>query len=184
MNEKTAVITEQEGKYTIENRGISDFALIGILECILFDLKSAQRGEPLTAQTLTSQKESVPEIVESRPAEIVQAENGQAETERVETGQPDKPAESKEVPAAVAAAAAPADDSSAPAAAAATAAATVGPDIRARIKKAVEAIRGLGGQPGNIDLTNMSDEELQMEFDELTTQYKRLKNSTAGKTTR
>jgi hypothetical protein len=43
MNEKTVVITEMNGKYRIENNGISDFALLGILECIVYDIKSAKR---------------------------------------------------------------------------------------------------------------------------------------------
>jgi hypothetical protein len=43
MNEKTVVITETDGKYRVENNGIPDFALIGILECIVFDMKSAKR---------------------------------------------------------------------------------------------------------------------------------------------
>lgn len=45
MSNNTVVITETNGKYQLQNGGMSEFALIGILECILFDLKKAGRGE-------------------------------------------------------------------------------------------------------------------------------------------
>lgn len=45
MSEKTALITETNGKYKIENKGISEFALLGILECIVFDMKNAERKQ-------------------------------------------------------------------------------------------------------------------------------------------
>lgn len=38
MNE--IIITESDGTYELESDGVSDFALIGILECVLFDLKT------------------------------------------------------------------------------------------------------------------------------------------------
>lgn len=38
MNKIT--ITESNGTYELENDGISDFALIGVLECVLHDLKN------------------------------------------------------------------------------------------------------------------------------------------------
>lgn len=41
MNENTVIITERDGKYEIQNNGVSEFALLGILECIVFDMKSA-----------------------------------------------------------------------------------------------------------------------------------------------
>ena len=44
MSEKTVVITESNGQYQIKGNGIPEFALIGILECVLFDLKTA--GSP------------------------------------------------------------------------------------------------------------------------------------------
>jgi hypothetical protein len=50
MSEKTVIITESEGKYQIQNNGMSDFALIGILESILFDLKSVSRQEAFVEQ--------------------------------------------------------------------------------------------------------------------------------------
>jgi hypothetical protein len=51
MDDKTAVITEKDGQYEIENNGISEFALIGILECILFDMKTARSKELSVKQT-------------------------------------------------------------------------------------------------------------------------------------
>ena len=45
MSENTVVITERDGKYHITNNGISEFALLGILECIVFDMKTAKRHE-------------------------------------------------------------------------------------------------------------------------------------------
>ena len=44
MNEKTVVITERDGSYEIQNNGISEFALLGMLECIVFDMKSTRRN--------------------------------------------------------------------------------------------------------------------------------------------
>lgn len=43
MDKKTVVITEKDGNYDIRNDGISEFALLGILECIVFDMKTAGR---------------------------------------------------------------------------------------------------------------------------------------------
>lgn len=50
MNEKTVVITERDGSYQIQNNGISDFALLGILECIVFEMKTASRKEAIVKQ--------------------------------------------------------------------------------------------------------------------------------------
>jgi hypothetical protein len=52
MSENTIVITEKDGKYLIKNNGLSEFALLGILECIVFEMKTIKRQE------LTSQAES------------------------------------------------------------------------------------------------------------------------------
>ncbi len=41
MDERTVLITDTDSSYQIENNGISELALIGILECILFDMKIA-----------------------------------------------------------------------------------------------------------------------------------------------
>lgn len=45
MSENTVVITEKDGKYHIKNNGLSEFALLGILECIVFEMKSVKRQE-------------------------------------------------------------------------------------------------------------------------------------------
>jgi hypothetical protein len=124
MSEKTVVITETSGKYKIQKNEVSDFELIGILECILFDFKSnsrqAEDGEQ--SRSLVEQEQTV-----SEPKEKLQK--------------------------------------------------TTPPDLRTRISNAVKAIKSLGGQIETSDLTNATDEELQNELDELTNQYKRLKNS-------
>lgn len=62
MSEKTIIITEKDGKYEIQNSGISEFALIGILECLLFDLKSARRVESFTGQPEEPQESKQDEI--------------------------------------------------------------------------------------------------------------------------
>lgn len=36
MREKTIVITESEGSYNVQNNGLSEFELIGVLECVIF----------------------------------------------------------------------------------------------------------------------------------------------------
>ena len=43
MSEKTIIITELEGAYRVQNDGLSEFELIGILECLVFEMKSARR---------------------------------------------------------------------------------------------------------------------------------------------
>ena len=48
MSGKTVVITEKDGKYLIQNNGISEFALLGILECVVYNLKTAKREEILS----------------------------------------------------------------------------------------------------------------------------------------
>lgn len=50
-------------------------------------------------------------------------------------------------------------------------------DLRTRIGNAVKAIRDLGGRVETPDLSKMTDDDLQTELEELTAQYKRLKNS-------
>jgi uncharacterized protein (DUF3084 family) len=49
-------------------------------------------------------------------------------------------------------------------------------DLRTRISNAVEAIRGLGGEVQNLDRSQATDEDLQADLEDLTNQYKRLKN--------
>lgn len=57
MDERTITVTERDGKYQVENNGTPEFALIGILECILFDMKSARRQMPPVHQTESSVEE-------------------------------------------------------------------------------------------------------------------------------
>ncbi|HEY8562535.1 MAG TPA: hypothetical protein VIL74_19305 [Pyrinomonadaceae bacterium] len=66
MNEKTVVITEMDGKYRVENNGISEFALLGILECIVFDLKSAKRAATEINSEIKTANAPAP-VVESTP---------------------------------------------------------------------------------------------------------------------
>ena len=139
MDEKTVVITERDGNYRIQNNGMSDFALLGILECIVFDMKSAARREFSVEQkeSLTKQND-----ISSKQSETVQkSEAFEGETKREAVRE-----------AAV-------------------------PDIRIRISNAIKAIRGLGAKIEDTDLSNLTDEELQSELEELTGQYKRLKIS-------
>jgi hypothetical protein len=131
MSEKTVVITESEGKYQIQNNGLSEFALIGILECILYEMKSTPRKFSF------NKKNDIPE-------------------EHTQTFQETKEKVQEQVQ-------------------------LITPDLRIRIGNAVKAIKDLGGEIENIDLTNLSDEELQSELNELTNQYKRLKNSKGTK---
>lgn len=59
MDKKTVVITEQDGNYDIRNDGISEFALLGILECIVFDMKTAgRRALPEPEDSSVEQKET------------------------------------------------------------------------------------------------------------------------------
>lgn len=82
MDKNTVVITEQNGKYHVENNGISEFALIGILECIIFDMKTAagRKDLPIERQeTGEEQKEPVRETsretVRETNKKTVQASN-------------------------------------------------------------------------------------------------------------
>jgi uncharacterized protein (UPF0305 family) len=128
MNEKNIVITEKNGKYQIQNNGISEFALLGILECIVFDMKSTRHKQPVEqVEIVQEQKEEIPE----RMKEIVQE--------------------------------------------------TKTPDLRTRISNALKAIKNLGGEVEDIDQSSSTDEELKIELENLTKQYKRLKNSKAAK---
>lgn len=66
MSEKTVIITESDGNYRIQNNGISEFALIGILECIVFEMKTAKRAaSQITKQELVEPKEIVQEQKET-----------------------------------------------------------------------------------------------------------------------
>ena len=143
MNEKTVVITENDGTYQVQNNGISEFALLGILECIVFHMKSTRRNE-----STVEQKES--------PAKQNDSNSEQSETlEKSQKIQQETKREAVKESAA--------------------------PDIRIRISNAIKAIRALGGTIEDTGLSNLTDEELQAELEELTEQYKRLKSSKASK---
>ena len=129
MDDKTVVITERDGQYEVENNGISKFALIGILECILFDLKTIRSKDLSVTQTKTAQK---PKEATEEPKESAVKESK-------------------------------------------------APELRTRISNAVKAIRELGGKLEDTDLSSLTDEELQTELDQLTNQYKRLKNTKGNK---
>jgi hypothetical protein len=84
MSEKTIIITEKDGKYEIQNSGISEFALIGILECLLFDLKSARRVESFTGQPEEPQESKQDEIPQ-KPDKKSSGEAPQTETSDLRT---------------------------------------------------------------------------------------------------
>ena len=136
MSEKTIIITELEGAYRVQNAGLSEFELIGILECLVFEMKSARR------QALPDKKTDTAAVAITASQEI--------------TGQPEEaPQEtSKE-----------------------TVQSSASPELRTRINNAVKAIKNLGGEVGDVNRSGATDEELQTELEELTNQYKRLKNS-------
>jgi len=141
MSEKTIIITESEGTYRVQNDGLSEFEVIGILECLVFEMKSARR------QALPDKKTDTAAVAITASQEI--------------TGQPEEaPQEtSKE-----------------------TVQSSASPELRTRINNAVKAIKNLGGEVGDFNRSSATDEELQTELEELTNQYKRLKNSKgAGK---
>jgi hypothetical protein len=136
VREKTIIITESEGKYRIQNTGLSEFDLIGILECIVFDMKSVRRQEIFDKTTESSSSEDITKQSEETTT-----------GPKVETVRPPS-----------------------------------SPDLWTRINNAVKAIKVLGGQADEGDQSNTTYEELQTELEELTNQYKRLKNSKgAGK---
>jgi hypothetical protein len=144
-SEKTVVITEtDDGRYQIQNNGISEFALIGILECIVFNLKTAgQDALQMTKQKLPDQpKEIIQEqkvtVARSNP---VQEPNREQNSNREVV---DKPKAT---------------------------------DLRTRISNAVKAIRSLGGEAAESELSGATDEELRAHLEQLTAQYKRLKSS-------
>lgn len=143
MDKKTILITEHDGTYQLQNDGILEFTLIGILECLLFDLKSASR-QSSTAGHQASPTEQIEEPKESEITEDLKTTALEAKREATQLA--------------------------------------ASPDLRTRISNAIKAIRGLGAQIEDTDLSNLTEEELQSELEELTSQYKRLKNSKgAGK---
>lgn len=130
MNKIT--ITESNGHYEIESGGVSDFALIGILECALFDLKNNRAS--------SSAQSKIPQT--ATPIDEPAVEKLQIDVPKIEEIKTQ---------------------------------ATIVPDVRTRIAKAMKAIKALGGQVESIDLDNATEEDLQTELEALTEQYKRLK---------
>ncbi len=141
MGKNTIVITEKDGKYEIQNSGISEFALIGILECLLFDLKSARRRE----ESFTSQPKEPPEQIQD---EILQKPDKESMGEAAPQTEIKATAQEKGIL-----------------------------DLRTRVGNAIKAIQGLGGNIEETNLSNLTDQQLQDELEELTNQYKRLKSS-------
>ncbi len=159
MSENTVVITEMDGKYLIQNNGIADFALIGILECIVSDMKTISRKLEIPAE----QKDTVPESKEMTPDKSQAVDKSQTVTEPAK--------EQKETPR-------PAVNPPQADAVIVSNVASV-PQLRTRIGNAVKAIKGLGGEAADVDRTTATDKELRTELEDLTNQYKRLKNSKA-----
>jgi len=58
---------------------------------------------------------------------------------------------------------------------------TSAPDLRTRIGNAMRAIRELGAVIEDTDLSDLTEEELKAELEELTSQYQRLKTSKGAK---
>jgi len=150
MSEKTIIITESGCAYRVQNADLSEFEMIGILECIVFDMKSARRHEA--------------------SGKITESSNAAGETIKhsEETAPKPKIAEQpKKIP---------------PAADGETVQPVASPELRTRINNAIKAIKNLGGEVGGVNRRDATDEDLQTELEELTNQYKRLKNSKgAGK---
>lgn len=134
MSEKTVTITELDGKYLVENYGIPEFAIIGILECILFEMRTARHEKP----SVDVDKEEL--VVEKNEIIHEQKEALQESDKKV-------PVEANT------------------------------PNLRTRISSAVKAIKALGGEAEDTNRTQATEEELQTELEELTEQYRQLKNS-------
>lgn len=158
MSEKTVTITERDGAYEIQNEGISEFALVGILECVLFDMKIAQSKKPIVEKETAANSETNTET--NGTAQKPEDSNAEPKKERDDKpddkpdNTPDEIPQPKVVP--------PSSD----------------PGLRTRIANAVKAIKALGGEVGEKnDLSDATDEELKTELEKLTEQYKRLKSS-------
>ena len=165
MNEKTVVITEQNGTYHLQNNGISEFELIGILECIVFDMKTTSHRRPATEQIQPpAQAKNITPEPNEKPNETIHQSKEKDKEERIEEPKETDPGTKKE------------NDSAAKREVASSSSAST-LDLRTRIGNAIKAIRGLGADIEDTDLSNLTDEELQSELEELTSQYKRLKVS-------
>ncbi|HRH41329.1 MAG TPA: hypothetical protein PKY82_06755 [Pyrinomonadaceae bacterium] len=146
MGRNIIVITVEGDQYKIEKNGISDFALIGVLECLVSDLKSnRQKFEVLTLPKEIPVEEKTGVSVEAPLNERTILETSAEINETIGEVSQEETSQTNE--------------------------------IRNRIKNARKAIRELDGEVEETDLYNLTDEELQVEFEELTAQYKRLKSS-------
>jgi len=155
MAANVIVVTVDGNIYKIEKNGISDFALIGVLECILVDLKSVNRQGESSQIAKEVSTEEFEKPVDENPvsSEMSELSGPKTETELKTSEVPDiesTTATATEIPT---------------------------PDIKNRILNARATIRGLKGEVEESDLSIMTDDELQEEFEALTAQYKRLKNS-------
>lgn len=65
MSRNKITIIENNGTFEIEKENLSDFALIGILECVLFDLKSVRRNREQVSAGTISLVETVEEAAET-----------------------------------------------------------------------------------------------------------------------
>lgn len=69
MSENTVVISEKDGKYQIQNNGIPEFALLGILECIVFEMKTVVIQKLSNgAESSKNKQETAKEVAPERPA--------------------------------------------------------------------------------------------------------------------
>lgn len=150
MSERSIVVTEKDGIYQIHNSILNEFELLGLFEQIVFDLKFSRQGK-LQTENYSESK---------HPADS----NQNTDAPRIETDESAAPVEKDNQPAATA-----------PRISGLTGSSVA--DLRTRIGNATRAIRDLGGKVETTDLSKMSDEDLQTELEELTAQYKRLKNS-------
>lgn len=164
MSERTITITERDGAYEIQNDGISEFALIGILECVLFDIKTARSAKPIVENESAASAETNTETNENETVQELEESNAELKKER-DDELDDKPENTlNEIPQPKVV---PPSSS---------------PELRMHIANAVKAIKALGGQVGERnDLSDATDEELKTELEELTEQYKRLKSSKSVK---
>ena len=148
MSERSIVITQENGSYQIHSSLLNEYELLGLFEQIVFDLK---RSKPAALKSKLSA--SVPAAEPAATAENPPAQTAAEATVEKTEKPPEPAARIRGVTTAQAA------------------------DLRTRIGNAIKAIRDLDGRVENINLNKMSDEEMQIELEELTEQYKRLKKS-------
>lgn len=169
MNERAMTITEQNGTFQISSAGFSSIEMLGVPEQIIFNLKHSGivKTEIAAAAVLTAEKAAGEVKLQPAPAD---ASN---EPETPSTPLHNKPPKAE-------------TDENAPSAATASfsTASTATPvreELRTRTGNAVKAVGDLGGKIEDADYAAMNEDELQAEPEALTSQYKRLKMSKAGK---